>query len=253
MLLPSADFVLNEQQCSNYNANVIDYKKCLILKKSYTLEELKKKCRNDGNIYAASSVCHVRTEEISCNRCERTWLAAELPSSLWKQLRDQRQPEQSMSTVIGLTHHKSQLESGYSCALPESPQQQPSSVNCGFQPCTLQCLNFGLEVALIMKNDKLILTRGKLPIEKWSLVCCSSIKVLTTWFHLQACHHGLTDVWFNRTFQNWWGNSAKLDLIAPRGYKWCIAVNSIDYLGKLFHVCNCSRSQQNCSLFKDIH
>lgn len=174
--------------------------------KSYTLEELKKKRRNDGNIYAASSVCQFWTEEISWNRCEYSWLVTELPSSPAKQLRDQRQPEQSIPTLIGLTRHKSQLENGCSCLLPESPWQQPSSLNCGFHPCTLQPLNFGLEVASIMEDDKLVLVNGKLNNEQWSLVCCSSINVLTTWFHLQACRRALTDYSFNGTFQNWWGN-----------------------------------------------
>lgn len=84
-----------------------------------------------------------------------------------------------MSTVIGLTRHKSQLENDYSCALLEPLRQQPSSLNCGFQPCTLECLNFGLELAPIMEDDKL-LTRSKLKSERWSSVSCSSIKVLPT-------------------------------------------------------------------------
>lgn len=75
----------------------------------------------------------VWTEEISCNRCERTWLVAELPSSLSEQLHDLRKPEQSMSTVIGLTRHQPQLENSHICVLPEPPRQQPSGPNCGSQ------------------------------------------------------------------------------------------------------------------------
>lgn len=156
-----------------------------------------------------------------------------------------------MSTVIGLTRHKSQLENGYSCVLPESPQQQLSSLNCGFHPC----LNFGLEVAPIMEDYKSILTRGKLNSEQWSSVCCSSVP-------LKFSQHGsvsklaivdwrMTDsMGLSKTGGE--THPRKLDLIALGGYKWCVALNNKDYLGKLFHMCTCSRSRQTCSVFKDI-
>lgn len=66
-------------------------------------------------VFTLPPLCRVWTEEFYCNRCKGAYLAAQLLSSLSKQLRDQRQPEQSMSTVIGLTCHGSQLENHYSC------------------------------------------------------------------------------------------------------------------------------------------
>lgn len=86
------------------------------------------------------------------------------------------------------------------------PPQFPVRKWKSFHPCTLQCLIFGLEVAPVMEDDKLILTCGKLNSEQRSWVCCSSIS-----------SHGVVlslslPSWFSGTFQNWWGISQTYDV-----------------------------------------
>lgn len=154
-------------------------------------------------------LCRVWTEEFYCNRCEGACSAAQLLSSLSKQLRDQRQPEQSMSTVIGLTCHGSQLENHYSCWSHLGGSCPVASVwmvvfslasfrtfmiHQGFRQCITTASEVWPENTQSSCNIGQKVDIDPCQTEYWEIAPLEFIESS----HMMVHHRGLMDEWFNR-------------------------------------------------------